>query len=202
MNRKQQYYNALNSIDTAWKGHYDLAIDIVNFINPKVIVDLGVDWGHSTFIFAFSNRGQQVYGIDHFKGDAQAGLRNTYNFVIDKYNLLKYRYNIADITFIKDDFHNASLNWNKQIDILHIDGFHTYEAVKSDFNDWIKFTHDKSIILFHDVISYKNSVGKFFNELDDYKLIKTDSSGLGIYTKDQLLYKVIKELIKIEYLLN
>ena len=80
-------------------------------------------------------------------------------------------------------------------DILHVDGLHTYDAVKNDYETWSKFCHDDSIILFHDTLSFADSVGKFFNELDGFKLNKTDWYGLGILTKSENIFNEISTWI-------
>lgn len=154
------YYNKLiedGLVNTGFTD-YSFIIDLVSFINPNVIVDLGFDF--SIFSFCYSNRGQ-VY------------CRNQFN--IDTYNKLHKIHQIRKI--IK--FNNID-EIKFKIDILHIDG-------KEEFNNWSKFLDDTSVVLFHDVVS--------FDELENgYKLIKEDS-GLGIYTKDFLLYRVIEEMI-------
>lgn len=49
------------------------------------------------------------------------------------------------------------------INLLFIDGDHTYEGVKSDYLIYSSLVQD--LIAFHDVIIYKSSVAKFWNEL-------------------------------------
>jgi len=188
------YINDIQQYPSAWLGHAEIAVSLVNSFNPNVIVDLGVDYGFSTFCFAYPNIGK-VYGVDWFQGDIHAGHRNTYEIVLNKYNQLKERYGVNNIEFIKSDFNDLAKIWDKQIDILHIDGLHTYEAVKLDFDTWSKFTNENSIILFHDVEAFPDSVGKFFSELGGHKLIHTGSAGLGIYTQNINNLLKIKEFI-------
>ena len=55
----------IQEIRSTWKGHYDFARWLVNKVKPKVIVDLGVYHGFSTFTFASLGYGK-VYAIDNF----------------------------------------------------------------------------------------------------------------------------------------
>lgn len=57
----------LEQIPTGWTDHITFAQWIVKRKNPAVIVDLGVDFGYSTFCFALPQIGK-VYGIDSFEG--------------------------------------------------------------------------------------------------------------------------------------
>ena len=191
---KDKYKEKVLRHGSAWVGHGSFAMKLVEVYNPKVVVDLGVDYGYSTFCFSYPKIGK-VYGVDWFQGDIHAGHRNTYDLVIEMYQEIKEEYGINNIEFIKGDFNDIAKTWNKKIDILHVDGLHTYDAVKNDYETWSKFCHDDSIILFHDTLSFPNSVGKFFNELDGFKLIKTDWHGLGILTKSENIFNEISTWI-------
>lgn len=46
----------LNQIQTSWKDHIKFAQWIVKRKNPEVIVDLGVDFGYSTFCLTKNQR--------------------------------------------------------------------------------------------------------------------------------------------------
>jgi hypothetical protein len=184
------YYKLLDFLykyhSSAWMGHLKFAMWLVNTYKPNVIVELGVDYGHSTFAFASEGIGN-VYGIDCFEGDMHAGYRDTLQILKDtkKYLLdcnLLVRDNLFPIKGYFDDVYNT---FNYDIDILHIDGLHTYEAVSNDFNKWINKTHNNSIILLHDVISFKDSVGKFFDEIPYPKTFFSHSAGLGVVSKNQ-----------------
>ncbi len=194
MIQKNEYLNLIKKYPTAWIGHADFAIELVQTFKPNVIVDLGVDYGFSTFCLAYPNIGN-VYGIDWFQGDEMTGFRNTESLVAELYSEVKDKFGISNIEFIKSDFAEAAKTWNKKIDLLHIDGFHSYDAVKNDFENWIGFCNDDAIVIFHDVELFIDTVGKFFAECDGYKLINTGSCGLGILTKSEEKYNIIKNIL-------
>jgi len=183
-------YDFISTICSAWTGHRDFAEWLVDYTKPKTIVELGVDWGFSSFVFANANKSTKVYGVDLFTGDDHTCYRDTYNSVME--NIKKH--NLSNLEIIKGDFTEVSKTWNIPIDILHIDGFHTYDAVKNDFTNWSKFVNNNGVVLFHDTAVEYFGIKDFFNELpNDYKLSFSHSAGLGIYTKNKELYNVIKK---------
>jgi beta-1,4-mannosyl-glycoprotein beta-1,4-N-acetylglucosaminyltransferase len=176
--------NNLHKYSSAWLGHMEFACWLVKLLKPKIVVDLGVDFGHSTFSFAAAKEGV-IYGIDSFAGDVQAGFKNTFDIVHNfKNNMIKQELLIDNITFIKGYFDDVYNTFDKVIDILHIDGLHTYESVSNDYNKWVSKTSDDAIILFHDVMSYPDTVGVVFNNISYPKFYFTHSAGLGVVCKN------------------
>ena len=158
---KRDFINNLLKYPTAWSGHGELAIKLVDTFKPSTIVD------------------------EH------TGFRDTFHLVTE----LLEETGLANVNLIKGDFNEIVKVWSKQINILHIDGLHTYEAVSNDYKKWSKFCTEDSIILFHDVESFPHSVGKFFSELEGFKIIKPDSAGLGIITQSESVFETIKKVL-------
>lgn len=71
--------------------------------------------------------------------------------------LLKNKLLLNDnIQLIKGFFGDVSRQFKKlKVDLIHIDGWHTYKAVKQDYEDWLIHTHENTIFLFHDVQSFE-----------------------------------------------
>ncbi len=190
---KQTHDFNVETLPSAWNGHRPFAEWLVNTLKPKQIVDLGVDYGYSTFVFALAAcdiPDCAIAGVDLFEGDPQTGIRNTYNQV----SAIKEKYNFTNLELILGDFYEVSLTWKKPIDILHIDGYHTYEAVSNNFADWSRFVNTEGIVLFHDINVPRDDfqVIRLFRELKGgRKLYFLESFGLGIYTKNDVLAELI-----------
>jgi predicted O-methyltransferase YrrM len=169
-----------DEIPTAWRGHEQFADFLVRAVKPRVIVELGCDYGFSTIAFARPNIGT-VFAIDWFKGDVQTGERNAEQQFFENLDDAN-AYNVWPIIA---DFDSAATKWAQNppiqnIDILHIDGLHTYEAVKHDFQTWTRFVKPNGFVLLHDTQSFPNDVGRFFNEIDWPKFQFVHSAGLGV----------------------
>lgn len=166
-------------ITTAWRGHERFAWWLTRTIDPKVTVDLGIDEGMSTIELARYNKGQ-VFGIDWFQGDAQAGWGNKEAIA---------RKNIADsgfqnIVIEKEKFDDAVIHFEDgEIDLLHIDGAHGFEDVSHDFWRWYPKVRSGGVILLHDTQSFPEDVGRFYHMLELPKFEFTHSAGLGVITK-------------------
>jgi len=173
---------------SAWSGHFDFSQWLVFELEPNIMVELGVDYGFSSLSLALPGIGH-VYGIDCFDGSATAfGRTDTLDFVRSKISEL----GLSNITLVQSYFDPAALIWSRPIDILHIDGTHTYNAVKNDFDTWSKFVTERGVILLHDTVS-NDGVKQFFSEISLPKLNFLHSAGLGVVSRDASLIDKIKQ---------
>jgi hypothetical protein len=95
-------------------------------------------------------------------------------------------------TLVRKLFDDAALDFpDGSIDLLHIDGTHTFEAVANDFNTWLPRMSDRGVVLFHDVnvnventgpASAKFGVRRFFDGVKGaYPHLEFDHCwGLGV----------------------
>lgn len=123
-------------------------------IQPGLIVELGTHWGESYFTFCQAVEEQQLpclcYAVDHWQGDEHAGLYG--EEVFDEVNNYNSRYYRQFSYLLRRSFDDALAQFEDgSIDLLHIDGLHTYDAVAHDFRCWLPKVRQGGIILLHDI---------------------------------------------------
>lgn len=140
-----------------WEGHRLFSYDYIRNIHPKKIVELGTHYGCSFFSFCQavkdSSLETELLAVDTWNGDEQAGYYEQEVYETVKKTVDTY-YSDIKITLLKMTFDRAlSLIEDNSIDLLHIDGLHTYEAVKHDFESWLPKLSGDGVVFFHDVFS-------------------------------------------------
>lgn len=167
-----------SKILSAWRGLEPFAHWLVQTVDPKLTVELGVDYGFSLIELARYNSGI-TYGVDHFGGDAQAGYRDIRDQA--RANIIESGFNIR-LREVPFDEALSSFE-NGTIDVLHVDGGHSLEAVQHDFDTWIPKVRTGGVVLLHDTRSFPDDVGRFFNSISFPKFEIPHSHGLGVVTK-------------------
>ncbi len=193
-----------------WIGHIPFAFEIVRRLRPQAIVELGSYSGSSLAAFCQAveavGLNTKCFGIDLWKGDIHMGKfdESVYREIS---NYMSRRY--PDIcTLIRQEFNDAANLFNdKSIDLLHIDGTHTYEAVSNDYYTWLPKISDRGVILFHDTNATYETIGvaaKNFGVREFFDFIKDRHShfefshcyGLGVLLVGNNLPDEVSELIK------
>lgn len=154
---------------SAWWTHTPFAFWIVAACKPDLLVELGTHNGVSYAAFceavARLKSATRCYAVDTWAGDEHAG-----HFDAQVYHELRDfhdKHFSAFSELLKSTFDDALPYFaDGSVDLLHIDGFHTYEAVKHDFETWLPKLSDKAVVLFHDtnVRSGNFGVFRFFAE--------------------------------------
>jgi len=170
---------------SAWTEHIPFSFWLIENFKPGVIVELGVYNGSSYFSFCQAierlNLNTKTFAIDTWKGDEHAGFyENDVYERVNAYNEKKYS---KFSTLIRSTFDEARQYFSPNtIDLLHIDGLHTYEAVKHDFETWLPVLSDNAIIVFHDVNVRERDFGvfKYWEELNKKYLHFEFDFGFGL----------------------
>jgi hypothetical protein len=140
-----------------WVGHRWFAYDLIVARRPKSIVELGTHYGVSFLSMCQAVMSLQekdsicLHAIDTWEGEPHAGIYGPEVFdglnrtINDEFGELKIRLHKKFFTEALKDFDDNS------IDLLHIDGFHSYDALKDDFESWLPKLSRNGIVLLHDV---------------------------------------------------
>lgn len=176
----------------AWVGHIPFAWWLVASLRIRHMVELGTHTGNSYcgFMQAAQKLGlldcpnPSIFrAVDHWKGDEHAGLYDDSVFE----ELLSYtEAEFGDATkLMRMGFDDALLEIEDgSVDLLHIDGLHTYQAVRHDFESWLPKLSPTGVVLLHDTQVYERDFGvhRLFSELSEqYPAYEfTHSNGLGV----------------------
>jgi len=187
----------LGSIPSGWnyppKSHRQFVEWLINRINPEVTVELGVDYGYSSFLMSLC-QSNPVYGIDCFDVSVHGPREDDdYQFVMS----VKEKLGLDNLEIIKGYFDDVAKTWDKEIDLLHIDGLHDYKNCKNDCDTWAPLVKEDGVILFHDTVSNPDGAGLFFSQLDVPKVNFTNSFGLGVASNNADLIEEIKQTFKL-----
>lgn len=149
-------------VPSAWSRHVPLLFSLFALCRPRRYVELGSHYGGSFFAACQAVRhlglDAECVAIDTWQGDHQAGRYNEEVFDSFSY-LLRTRYSRNNY-YIRSMFSEAAQVFaDKSIDMLHIDGLHTYEAVKQDFLTWRPKMSSRGVILMHDTNVYDGDFG-------------------------------------------
>ncbi len=193
-----------------WIGHIPFAFELVCRQRPSVVVELGTYSGSSFAAFCQAAEAcgsdTRCYGIDLWEGDIHMGKFDEELFLEISGYVAEHYPNIA--TLIRKDFNEAAETFeNNSIDLLHIDGTHTFEAVSNDFNTWLPKLSDRAVVLFHDInvnientgpASQRFGVQKFFDSVKaKYPHFEFSHCwGLGVLVVGNNAPPAVKELVE------
>ena len=176
------------SFPDAWCGHLPFAAWLIASQRPTRLVELGTHTGNSYLGFCqavlASEAPTRCHAIDTWLGDEHAG-----HYGEEVYQVLKSRHDPRYGHFsqlIRSTFDDALARFpDGSVDLLHIDGLHTYDAVRHDFETWLPKMAVGGIVLFHDTQVREREFGvwRYWAELCgqyDAHLEFEQSNGLGV----------------------
>ena len=168
-------------------------LSILEKKKPKYMMEIGTANGGTLFLFSRTcDANANIISLDLRRGKFGGG------YPIWRIPLYKsFAIKNQNIHLVRADSHkketvkkiNNILNGNK-LDFLFIDGDHTYEGVKKDFEMYKQLVKKDGIIAFHDIVEHNDEaigVNKIWNEIKsnyNYKEIienwNQNWAGIGI----------------------
>jgi hypothetical protein len=176
---------------SAWWEHVPIAHWLIAELLPGSVVELGTHYGVSFFAFCeaaeYFSSTTFIYAVDTWKGDEHSGSYGEEVYI--RVNAHWQKFHKARSRLVRSTFDDAARHFQYQsIDLLHIDGLHTYEAVSHDFNTWLPLLSPGGSILFHDINVRERDFGVFqvwneIKQLPDFQCVEVlNGHGLGIAT--------------------
>jgi hypothetical protein len=188
---------------SAWMQHVPFMAWAIRNLEPRSYVELGTHYGVSFFAAvqtaAFLKISLDARAIDLWEGDRHAGFYG--NEVFDHVSARAKKF--SGVTLTRSLFADArELVADGSVDLLHIDGLHTYEAVKEDYDTWVSCLSDRGVIFFHDVRETRSDFGVhiLWAELEaKFPSFTFDHGhGLGVLLVGSRVPKAFKDLAKLD----
>ena len=157
-------------IESAWVVHIPFAHWIVTVHRPRFIVELGTHNGVSYSAFCEAVQRAKLdcrcVAVDTWQGDEHAGFYGEEVYAdLRRFHATRYT-SFSELMRCTFDTALAYVPDNS-VDLLHIDGLHTYDAVRHDFEGWRPKLTERAVVLFHDtnVRARDFGVWRFWAEL-------------------------------------
>ena len=151
---------------SAWWAHVPFAHWIVCATAPRLLVELGTHTGvsYAAFCQAVLREGLATLcrAVGTWRGDQRVGtysdeaLEELRRFHDERFG--------AFSTILQCTFDDAleSIEGGS-VDLLHVNGLHTYEAVRHNFESWLPKLSSQAVVMFHDI--NERGVRRFWAEL-------------------------------------
>lgn len=145
-------------------SHLLVLYSIALGLNAQKVLEVGVRFGNSTisFLHAMKETGGVLYSVDKDQCDVavervrKRGLDSCWYFTVQ-------------------DSNEYAKSWKGSLDLLFIDGDHTFYGAAADFRNFSKYVRNGGIILLHD--SYCSSKTVVKGNIGVHKLVESIARG-------------------------
>lgn len=191
-------------VQSAWYGHVPFAHWLVGAIAPRLVIELGTHNGVSYSAFceavARTRIGARCVAVDTWEGDEHAGFYG--DAVHDEYRRFHDPRYGGFSEIMRCSFYAArSFVTDGTVDLLHIDGLHTYEAVRHDWENWRASLSERGVVLFHDINEHRGSFGvwRLWEELRAAwpSFTFLHGHGLGVLAPGPIVPEALRALLEL-----
>ena len=190
--------------NSAWLEHIPFAMLLVDVLRPEVFVELGTQKGDSYCAFCEAverlGLGTRCYAVDTWTGDPQTGIYGP-----DVLAELRAHHDELYGGFsrlVQHTFDEALAHFSDEsIDLLHIDGYHTYESARHDFEAWLPKMSRHGVVLLHDINVRERDFGAWRlweNVRGAYPSLEfAHAAGLGVLGVGVALPEAMREMFEL-----
>jgi predicted O-methyltransferase YrrM len=167
------------------EGSASLFYSVIREQHPAVVVEIGSYLGRSTVFLALAlqrtNSPGRVIAVDPHTGDRQQ-LEGLAAEQLPSYELFRQHCRAARVDHLIEarvqTSAQAALGWSAPIDLLFVDGWHSYDAVLNDGQAWLPHLSPRGVVVFDDYNAYEE-VRRAVDELADAGLFHLWGSVFG-----------------------
>lgn len=154
--------------------------DLAKFSNAKTIVEIGVLDGDTSvhLLSASRDNGGKFYGYDYwdeigaYRGQYKiSATKDSVTSRLNRHGFTNDNFKLSKVDTTTDSFNEILIEDTQgRIDFAFIDGDHSYNGVKNDFNKIYPYLTEEGIIVFHDTYSHvgcRKFVLELYGELND-----------------------------------
>lgn len=142
LNNKQRTVSSIASTSLKPKKYSQLLFRMINYYQPKTILELGTSLGVTSSYLAAANYTSQVITMEGSLAIASVAKENFYNLGLD---------NIEVVVGNFDNTLYTVISKLSNIDFAFIDGNHRYSPTITYFNQLLSKVDNQTIIIFDDI---------------------------------------------------
>jgi lipopolysaccharide biosynthesis protein len=140
------------NVPSEWYTHIPFAHWIVGAVKPRMLVELGTAHGvsYSAFCESVINHSldTRCYAVDTWQENEHKDVDED-NGYADLKTFNEHHYGSFSELFCCTFDEAKSQLPDNSVDLLHIDGLYTYDAVRHDFENWREKLSNNAVVLFH-----------------------------------------------------
>lgn len=174
-------------LQNAWE--FKKLLSLYNELEPQAIMEIGSFYGGTLWYWLISYNVKKCITLDYpvppsdGRYEEMIECRKKWDSWKSQYMVEEFHNVIGDSTSERSKEEINNILQERELDFLFIDGGHTYNVVKSDYETYSKYVRKGGLIAFHDVVGLEE-VKKYWNEVKVGKpyieICENISNGWGI----------------------